>query len=91
MTNNLYTEKYNGVDLRPVSSLNKLMSKLLEGFDVAGVHGEMDFDFNPFSLFHIDGDFNINKDSYRNLYYKYPAIELLHVDLKNRYKMLRIP
>jgi hypothetical protein len=55
------------------------MPSILKYFDVVGFHEDKTktYDFNPYSLFHLDGDLDINKPNYRNLFNKYPTISVL--------------
>lgn len=80
----------NGTDLKAVSSLHELMPSLVKGFDIVGVHDNNDFDYNPYSILHIDGDIDINKPDFPALFNKYPTISILEHGFKEEYKLLRI-
>jgi len=82
---------YNGISLIPVNTLNDLMHSIVKDFDPVGIHGPNDFDYNPLSIFHIDGEIDVNKPDFATLFDKYPTISILEKGFIDEFKLLRIP
>lgn len=87
----MYKINTHGIALTPVSSLNKVMPSILKNFDVVGIHDDKTKDYNPYSIFFIEGDLDINRPNYIDLFNKYPTIYIIENDLKREFKVLRIP